>query len=244
MLGKAAAKRGLTVIAPYYPLHPLTEMDLPAPMHWALAIARRESEFNADVTSGAGASGLMQLMPATAREMAAKTAMPWQPARLTGDWRYNARLGAAYLAELIARYDGNPLLVAAAYNAGPGRVAGWLETYGDPRLLEAQAVIDWIEHLPFRETRNYVMRATESLPVYAPASVRRRCHGPFLHGRACQPASDRRRCHGPFHKSYVRTFDVACPRSSKPVPVFEQHALERVLPAQRGDPVGLELKPV
>ncbi|MDZ7710782.1 MAG: lytic transglycosylase domain-containing protein [Roseovarius sp.] len=166
MLGKAAAERGLTVIAPYYPLHPLTEMDLPAPMHWALAIARRESEFNAGVTSGAGASGLMQLMPGTAREMADKTGLPWQPARLTGDWPYNARLGAAYLAELIARYDGNPLLVAAAYNAGPGRVAGWLETYGDPRLMDAEEVIDWIEHLPFRETRNYVMRVAESLPVY------------------------------------------------------------------------------
>ena len=165
-LGKAAAGRGLTVIAPYYPLHPMAAMALPAPMHWALAIARRESEFNARVTSPAGARGLMQLMPATARAMAARAGVPWQPDRLTRDWRYNARLGAAYIAQLRARYDDNPLLVAAAYNAGPGRVARWRDTYGDPRLMAADAVIDWIEHLPFRETRNYVMRMAESLPVY------------------------------------------------------------------------------
>jgi len=166
MLGKAAAGRGLTVIEPYYPLHPMAAMDLPAPRHWALTIARRESEFNAGVTSPAGARGLMQLMPATARAMAARAGVPWQPDRLTRDWRYNARLGAAYLARLRARYDGNPLLVAAAYNAGPGRVARWRDTYGDPRLMAPDAVIDWIEHLPFRETRNYVMRVAESLPVY------------------------------------------------------------------------------
>jgi len=67
---------------------------------------------------------------------------------------------------LRGRYDGNPLLMAAAYNAGPGRVAGWLETYGDPRAMGPEQVLDWIEHLPFRETRNYVMRVAESLPVY------------------------------------------------------------------------------
>ena len=166
MLGKAAAERGIVLPAPYYPLHPLAEMDLPVPMEWALAIARRESEFNPVVLSGAGARGLMQLMPATAREMARDSGVETDAARLVTDWRHNARLGAAYLAELRGRYDGNPLLMAAAYNAGPGRVAGWLETYGDPRGMEAQAVIDWIEHLPFRETRNYVMRVAESLPVY------------------------------------------------------------------------------
>lgn len=166
MLGKAAAERGLTIPGPYYPLHPVTGMDLPAPMHWALAIARRESEFNPVVRSGAGATGLMQLMPATAREMARDQGLAYDEARLVSDWRYNARLGAAYLAQLLARYDGNPLLVAAAYNAGPGRLAGWLESYGDPRLMTPEAAIDWIEHLPFRETQNYVMRVAESLPIY------------------------------------------------------------------------------
>ena len=165
-IGKAAAQRGLAVIAPYYPLHPMTAMDLPAPMEWALTIARRESEFRPEATSGAGARGLMQLMPATARAMARNTGLPWEPDRLNSDWQYNVRLGAAYLARLRARYDGNPLLMAAAYNAGPGRVADWLDRYGDPRLMDAEAVVDWIEHLPFSETRNYVMRVAESLPVY------------------------------------------------------------------------------
>ena len=165
-LGKAAAQRGLEVVGPYYPLHPMTAMELPAPMHWALAIARRESEFRNAVTSSAGARGLMQLMPPTARAMARSTGLPWELARLNSDWPYNARLGAAYLARLDARYDGNPLLMAAAYNAGPGRVAEWLEAHGDPRLMAPEDAIDWIEHLPFSETRNYVMRTAESLPVY------------------------------------------------------------------------------
>ena len=165
-IGKAAAQRGLAVIAPYYALHPMTALELPTPMHWALAIARRESEFRPDVISGTGARGLMQLMPATARAMARKTGLPWERDRLNTDWQYNVRLGAAYLAQLDARYDGNPLLMAAAYNAGPGRLADWLDRYGDPRLMDAEAVMDWIEHLPFSETRNYVMRVAESLPVY------------------------------------------------------------------------------
>ena len=166
MLGKAAAERGIVIPATYYPLHPMTDMDLPVPMEWALAIARRESEFNPVVMSGAGARGLMQLMPATAREMARDSGLATNTARLVNDWRHNARLGAAYLAQLRGRYEGNPLLMAAAYNAGPGRVAGWLETYGDPRAMAPEQVLDWIEHLPFRETRNYVMRVAESLPVY------------------------------------------------------------------------------
>ncbi|WP_354539008.1 lytic transglycosylase domain-containing protein [Roseovarius sp. MBR-6] len=166
MLGKAAAERGIVVGAPYYALHPMAEMDLPAPMEWALAIARRESEFNPVVTSAAGARGLMQVMPATAREVAGGLGLAYDAGRLLDDWAYNARLGSAYLAELAARFDGNPVLIAVGYNAGPGRVAAWLEDYGDPRTRDAHGVIDWIEHIPFRETRNYVMRVTESLPAY------------------------------------------------------------------------------
>jgi soluble lytic murein transglycosylase len=166
ILGKAAAERGIVLPATYYPPHPMTDMDLPVPMEWALAIARRESEFNPVVMSGAGARGLMQLMPATAREMAREAGIATDAARLVSDWPHNARLGAAYLAQLRGRYEGNPLLMAAAYNAGPGRVAGWLETYGDPRGMSPEQALDWIEHLPFRETRNYVMRVAESLPVY------------------------------------------------------------------------------
>ncbi|MBC7164800.1 MAG: lytic transglycosylase domain-containing protein [Roseovarius sp.] len=166
MLGKAAAERGIVIAAPYFALHPMTGMDLPAPMEWALAIARRESEFNPVAISSAGARGLMQIMPATAREVAGGLGLAHDAGRLINDWAWNARLGSAYLAGLAARFDGNPILISAGYNAGPARVASWIAAHGDPRTRDAHGVIDWIEHIPFRETRNYVMRVTESLPAY------------------------------------------------------------------------------
>ena len=83
------------------------------------------------------------------------------------DWRYNATLGASYLATLAGQLGGNVTMMAAGYNAGPGRPLRWMEAYGDPRGRNAQIdVIDWIELIPFNETRNYIMRVTESLPVY------------------------------------------------------------------------------
>lgn len=166
MLGKAAADRGIIVEGPYYALHPMAEMDLSAPMELALAIARRESEFNPGVVSEAGAQGLMQLMPGTARDMARDLGLLYVPADLLNDWAYNVQLGAGYLAHLGGRFGGNIVLVAGAYNAGPGRVTQWTETLGDPRARDSEGIIDWIEHIPFRETRNYVMRVAESLPAY------------------------------------------------------------------------------
>lgn len=166
MVGKSAARRGIVVPAPYFALHPLHEMDLPVPNELALAIARRESEFDPGVRSGAGAMGLMQLMPGTAADMARALGLDHDRGRVMSDWRYNARLGAAYLAELVARFDGNIVMVAAGYNAGPARPPRWMEEYGDPRGGSEEELVDWIEHIPFRETRNYVMRTAESLPVY------------------------------------------------------------------------------
>lgn len=166
MLGKAAAQRGIVLEAPYYALHPMTDLDLLTPMELALAIARRESEFDHRVVSGAGAMGLMQLMPGTASDVArALGEADHSDARVLNDWRYNARLGAVYLAGLAERFDGNVVMMSAGYNAGPGRPATWMEERGDPRKGDMD-VIDWIEHIPFRETRNYVMRVAESLPVY------------------------------------------------------------------------------
>ena len=107
----------------------------------------------------------MQLMPKTARTVAQRLAVRYSGQRLLGDWRYNGRLGSAYLAARIDEFGDNPLLVSAAYNAGPSRVHRWLKAFGDPRTPETDA-IDWIEHIPFRETRNYVMRVAESLPIY------------------------------------------------------------------------------
>jgi soluble lytic murein transglycosylase len=165
MLGKKAARRGIVLHAPYYALHPIMREPLPVPMEMALAIARRESEFDFSVVSGAGAQGLMQLMPATAKKVAKDLELDHENARVLRDWRYNARLGSAYLAQLAAQFEGNILLVSAGYNAGPHRSLRWIEDYGDPRLARNDAV-DWVEHIPFRETRNYVMRVAESLPIY------------------------------------------------------------------------------
>ena len=166
MMGKAAAKRGLTVPAPYYALHPMVDLDLPVPMELALAIARRESEFDTSVTSGAGAMGLMQLMPGTATEMAnALSESNHSRARLYADWAYNVRLGSAYLARMARLFDGNIVMISAAYNAGPGRPPRWMSRFGDPRT-DSIDMIDWIEHVTFAETRNYIMRVAESLPIY------------------------------------------------------------------------------
>ena len=165
LLGKTAVARGALVPSIYYPLHPLAEMDLPAPPELSLSIARRESEFNAGVGSPVGALGLMQLMPATAQEVAGFLDLPYERARLTTDWAYNARLGTKYLAMLEEEFGPSPVMISAGYNAGPSRPKTWMDERGDPRLGEVD-VVDWIEHIPFRETRNYVMRVTESLPVY------------------------------------------------------------------------------
>ncbi|MEQ9641720.1 MAG: lytic transglycosylase domain-containing protein [Alphaproteobacteria bacterium] len=129
------------------------------------AVGRQESEFNVEAVSHAGARGLMQLMPATAKHVARQLRVPYRKAALTGNPAYNARLGAAYLRELIEDYNGSYVLALAAYNAGPGRVQRWIRDFGDPRRNDVD-VIDWIELIPIGETRNYVQRVMENLQVY------------------------------------------------------------------------------
>ena len=165
MIGKQAAKRGIVVPHAYFPVASLGVIDMPVPHELALAIARRESEFDPVVTSGAGARGLMQLMPATAKAVARYLKVPYSRDRLTAEPAYNARLGTAYLDELMEIFSGNVVMVSAGYNAGPGRPMRWMKQRGDPRRGEIE-IVDWIEHIPFNETRNYVMRVAESLPVY------------------------------------------------------------------------------
>ena len=165
MIGKQAARRGIVVPRAYYPVASLGVSDMPVPEELALAIARRESEFDPVVISGAGARGLMQVMPATAKAVADDLNIRYELSRLTNDPAYNARLGTAYLDELMALFDGNIVMVSAGYNAGPGRPLRWMEQRGDPRRGEVD-IVDWIEHIPFDETRNYVMRVAESLPIY------------------------------------------------------------------------------
>ena len=165
MVGKAAARRALVLPAAYYALHPMSKQKMAVPTELALTIARRESEFDLGVVSGAGAQGLMQLMPGTAKEVAGDLGLPHDRSKVLSDWRYNVRLGSTYLAQLADWLDGNLVLMSAGYNAGPGRARQWIESFGDPRSADID-IIDWIEHIPFRETRNYVMRVSESLPVY------------------------------------------------------------------------------
>ena len=164
-VAKHGLRMGELAFNAYFPMHPMSDYDLPIDPELVLSIARRESEFDPEAVSRAGASGLLQLMPGTATEMAGKLSLPSDQQRLITDWRYNAALGSAYLAELAKRFDGNVVLIAAAYNAGPNRVDQWLQTLGDPRSVSID-VVDWVESIPYRETRNYVMRVSESLPAY------------------------------------------------------------------------------
>jgi len=134
---------------------------------WALvhAIIRQESVFDVQARSPVGARGLMQLMPATAKEVAGKLGIPHSASWLTTNPSHNITLGSAYLSRMIERYDGAYPMAIAAYNAGPGRVDRWIKQFGDPRKGEIDWV-DWIELIPIYETRNYVQRVMEGVYVY------------------------------------------------------------------------------
>ena len=131
----------------------------------ALSIARRESEFDPEARSPAGALGLMQMLPATAAEVAKDQGIKFSKAKLASDPAYNATLGAAYLKELVDQFGPSVALVASGYNAGPGRPRGWVDAFGDPRLASTD-VVDWVEMIPFTETRTYVMRVVEGVVIY------------------------------------------------------------------------------
>jgi soluble lytic murein transglycosylase len=131
----------------------------------SLAIMRQESNFDIGVISGSGARGLMQLMPATAQTVARRLGEPTSAVLLTSDPGHNMRMGTAYLWEMLEKFDNSVPLAVAAYNAGPNRVAQWLVDNGDPRLGQP-GMIDWIEMIPFNETRNYVQRVLENVVVY------------------------------------------------------------------------------
>jgi soluble lytic murein transglycosylase len=131
----------------------------------ALAIMRQESNFDAGAISPAGARGLMQLMPATAASVARGLGVSAPLGALTGDPALNVRLGSAYLRGLLDQFDTNLALAAAGYNAGPHRVQAWIAQNGDPRVPGTD-IIDWIELIPFGETRNYVQRVVENTVLY------------------------------------------------------------------------------
>jgi len=164
-LSKQAAGMGFVIPKSYFPLTELAKLKTRLKPEVAMSIARRESELDPTVISHAGARGLMQVMPNTARKVAQGIGQPYSLAKLTNDWEYNATLGSAYLADQLEDFNGSFILAFAAYNAGPSRAKRWREVYGDPTSRKTDQV-DWIEHIPFNETRNYVMRVMESLHIY------------------------------------------------------------------------------
>jgi len=168
MVGKAALNRGLPFdhyaypvsgIPPYKDFGPEVEKAI------VFAIARQESAFNPSVVSPANAYGLMQVTPAAGKYVARKYGTSFDLGRLKNDPAYNAAFGAAELGGLIEDYRGSYIMTFAGYNAGRGSVRKWIERYGDPRDPKVDAV-DWVEKIPFSETRNYVQRIMENLQVY------------------------------------------------------------------------------
>jgi soluble lytic murein transglycosylase len=168
LMGKSALNRGLPFdfyaypvvgIPPYKPIGPEVEQSI------VFAIARQESAFNPAVVSPAQAYGLMQVTPDAGRYVCKRHGATFDLARMKTDPVYNTALGAAELGGLIEDYRGSYIMTFAAYNAGRGSVKKWIERYGDPRDPKVDAV-DWVEHIPFSETRNYVQRIMENLQVY------------------------------------------------------------------------------
>jgi soluble lytic murein transglycosylase len=168
-LGVWAAREARNMGATFYARAAFPDVAIPSvySRYWAFAhgIMRQESSFERTAVSSAGARGLMQLMPGTARQAASRTGQSYALGRLTDDAQYNILLGNHHLTELMDEWGGNALLVAAAYNAGSGNVRRWVAQNGDPRLPGAD-VLRWIEDIPFAETRNYVQRVIENAVVY------------------------------------------------------------------------------
>jgi soluble lytic murein transglycosylase len=150
----------------YKATYPTHSRNVPSGRGWSLVhgITRQESSFDKAAVSHAGARGMMQLMPGTAREQAGKMGLGYDYGRLTGDPSYNVMLGSAYFQRLVNMWDGNYPLAVASYNAGAGNVRKWVNSYGDPR--GNVDIVSWIEKIPFEETRGYVQRVLENSVVY------------------------------------------------------------------------------
>ncbi|HET7594086.1 MAG TPA: lytic transglycosylase domain-containing protein [Stellaceae bacterium] len=163
-VAKKASYAGVVLLAEGYPLSELPPGgSVEHPL--VLAMTRQESAFDRGAVSSAGALGLMQVMPATAKHIARALRMRFDKRRLTTDRHYNVTIGRAYLDGLLGDFSGSYVLAIAAYNAGPNRVRQWIRDYGDPRSKDVD-VIDWIESIPIGETRNYVQRVLENLQLY------------------------------------------------------------------------------
>ncbi len=177
-LAKAASQRNLDIDHWAYPTKALPnwkQMGKTVEPSLVYGLSRQESEFDPRAGSKVGAQGLMQIMPGTARLISKQYRLPYEPAKLLGDPAYNVKLGAAHLGDLIGEYNGSYVLTLVAYNAGPRRVREWVAEYGDPRSGKVDP-IDWVESIPFQETRQYVQKVLQNTQVYrarlAPETVR------------------------------------------------------------------------
>jgi soluble lytic murein transglycosylase len=161
---RACAQHGVTLPERGYPLRTAPVSPEAAEAAIVFGVTRQVSGFDPRVRSGPGARGMMQLMPTTAALVARRIGEPYRPGMLD-DADYNMRLGASYLGQMVNTFSGSYVMAAAAYNAGPGRPAGWVSYCGDPRTSSGDPV-DFIECIPISETRNYVMRVLEATEVY------------------------------------------------------------------------------
>jgi soluble lytic murein transglycosylase len=167
-IGKTALARGLAVdhyafptigIPQHSPIGPEIERSI------IYSVARTESAFDQRDKSAANAVGLMQVTPEAGRDTAKRFGVAYDWDRMVSDPVYNTQMGAAELSALLNEYGGSHIMTFAGYNAGRGRVREWVKQHGDPRDPNVDA-IDWVERIPFAETRNYVQRVMENLQVY------------------------------------------------------------------------------
>jgi soluble lytic murein transglycosylase len=168
LIGKGAVAQGFALDAYAFPTTGVPRFSAIGPQvdrSVIFSIVRQESAFDQNDISTARAMGLMQVTPEAGRHVASRFAVRYNEKRLRQDAVYNTQMGAAELGELLEIYRGSYILAFAAYNAGQGRVKEWIERYGDPRD-PAVDPIDWVERIPFSETRNYVQRVMENLQVY------------------------------------------------------------------------------
>lgn len=164
-LGSLAARYGVVIsdcLLPSLPIDQELEVDLPL----VYAIIKSESCFDAKIYSPAGAAGLMQLMLPTAMQTAEKYGIPFGSSKDRLDPEVNIQLGSLYIAELLKRYSGSYVLALAAYNAGPSNVESWIKVYGRPKHANLASLVNWIESIPFRETREYVQSVLADRSLY------------------------------------------------------------------------------
>ncbi len=163
-VARVAAQHGFILPDRGYPLMTHSPVAGSAEAALVLSIARQESNFDPNARSAPGARGMMQLMPSTARILARRMGEPYSAGMLT-DPDYNVRLGSAYLGDMIDGFGGSYVMATASYNAGPNHMPEWSSNCGDPRS-SGNDPVDFIECIPFSETRNYVMRVMETMQVY------------------------------------------------------------------------------